>query len=41
MKTYVQLYFENNALIVSNGFLKVEYMHWSIDWIVKKLNFSP
>lgn len=33
MKTYVQL---NNALIVGNGFLKVEYMDWSLDWIVKK-----
>jgi hypothetical protein len=41
MKTYVQLDFENNTLIVSNGFLKVEYMDWSLDWIVKKLKFSP
>jgi len=40
MKTYVQLDFENNALVVNNGFLKVEYKDWSLDWIVKELNFS-
>jgi hypothetical protein len=40
MKTFAQLFFENNAFIMSSGLLKKIKMDWSIDWIVKKFKNS-
>jgi hypothetical protein len=40
MKTSIQLYFENNALIVSSALLKLKTMDWLVYYIVRKLKFS-
>jgi hypothetical protein len=37
MKTFIELDFENNAHIVSNGLLKLKYRDWSVHWIAKNL----
>ncbi len=40
MKTSIQLYFENNALIGSGALLKLKTMDWLVDYIVKRLEIS-
>jgi len=36
MKTFAQLFFENNAFIIKSWLLKLKNMDWLVDKIVKK-----